>query len=94
MGTRGVELAEMVRLREEIADVEAQQDRATVARLAKAGVRIAPVTVDSRAQLMKLDMREARGDAKRRGILVTRGVLEALKRDPPRRTVTGNFRVH
>jgi len=84
----------MVRLREEIADVEAQQDRATVARLAKAGVRIAPVTVDSRAQLMKLDMREARGDAKRRGILVTRGVLEALNSDPLRRTVTGNFRVH
>jgi len=92
--TKDVEVADLIRRRQEIAELEAQQDSATVFRLGKAGIRVAPITVDQRAQLMKLDLRKAGGDAKRRRLLVTRAVLNALKSEPPRRTVTGHFRVH
>src|SRR6266550_1829904 len=88
--TKDAELADLIRRRQEIAELEAQQDSATVFRLGKAGIRVAPVTVDQRAQLMKLDLRKAGGDAKRRRLVVTRAVLNALKSEPPRRTVTGH----
>jgi hypothetical protein len=93
LAMKEIDRAEVARLRQETAALEAQQDSETVRLLAKSGNRVARVSVDQRAQIMKVDTRSAKG-AQARQALVTQAVLAALKREPPRRTVTGSFRVH
>ena len=73
----------------------AERDKALLDQLQRAGIKLPDDTVDLRPQSMKLRASTAaQGNASRAAVLRVQEVNQALAADPPRRTVTGSFRVH
>jgi hypothetical protein len=63
--------------------------------LAQQQITLEPLALDLKAQSVTLPVaQQANGDAKKERELRQKAVLDAIKREPPRRTVTGSFRVH
>jgi len=86
---------EVRRLKEEIAQLERSRDSELAAALRAARIPIEPLAADRRPQAVVLDAeRLARGDVALERQLRQKAVLDAVRSEPPRRTVTGHFRVH
>jgi hypothetical protein len=78
-----------------LATLDRDRDKAIVDALAKANITMEPVAPDLRVQSLKLDAAQrARGDKNQEAQLRQQAVLEQVRAEPARRTVTGHFRVH
>lgn len=74
----------------------AERDKVLVDELQRAGIKLPDDQgLDLRPQSMKLRAASAaKGDPRRTAVLRIQEVNQALLAEPPRRTVTGSFRVH
>ena len=86
--------AQVAQARQQLAELEAAQETEILAQLRKAGLPQPNPKTDLKAQPMNVDVRSARGDPQKQRLLRDQAVLAAIKSEPPRRTVTGSFRVH
>jgi len=63
--------------------------------LAQQQITLEPLALELKAQSVSLQVaQQANGDAKKERELRQKAVLDAVKREPLRRTVTGSFRAH
>lgn len=69
------------------------RDKELNKKLKTARVKLPTVSLKPQKQKLKA-AKQARGDKKKERMLRQKEVLEILKKEPPRRTVTGSFRVH
>ena len=73
----------------------AERNRALVAELGRGGITLPEAEMlDLKPRTLKLTAASEAGDARRAAALRVKKVLDLLRQEPPRRTVTGSFRVH
>lgn len=81
--------------RARIAKLVIEREQQLIAELAKAQIQVESTVPDRRPQPLQLDAAKlARGDKKKEGELRRQAVRQLVSAEPPRRTVTGHFRVH
>lgn len=87
--------AKATQARAQANDTNKAQEQDLKQQLAQQQITLEPLALDLKAQSVSLQVaQQANGDAKKERELRQKAVLEAIKREPPRRTVTGSFRVH
>lgn len=76
-------------------EISREQEAELTQALKKEGVEVTSASVSLKAHPWKLDVaRRAGGDKKKERELRAQAVVEQIRSEPPRRSVTGSFRVH